>query len=72
MLDVSQNGAKLRVSESVQKLNLREFFLLLTSTGNAYRRCELAWIDGDQIGVRFLAKGAEPRQPLARKTKEGG
>jgi hypothetical protein len=28
--------------------------LLLSSTGLAYRRCELAWVNGDQIGVNFL------------------
>jgi hypothetical protein len=31
-----------------------QFFLLLSSTGLAYRRCELARIDGEQIGARFL------------------
>ncbi|NEV79595.1 PilZ domain-containing protein, partial [Rhodopseudomonas sp. BR0C11] len=25
-----------------------------SSTGLAYRRCELSWINGDQIGVTFL------------------
>jgi hypothetical protein len=42
------------VEGSVEGLHLKEFFLLLSSTGLAYRRCELAWVNGDQIGVIFL------------------
>ena len=38
-------------------LPLKEFFLLLSSSGLAYRRCELAWVNGDEIGVNFLAVG---------------
>ena len=38
-------------------MHLKEFFLLLSSTGLAYRRCELAWVNGDQIGVSFLKPG---------------
>jgi hypothetical protein len=52
--DVSESGAKLTVEGSVEGLNLKEFFLLLSSTGLAYRRCELSWINGDQIGVTFI------------------
>jgi hypothetical protein len=54
MEDVSETGAKLTVEGSVEGLNLKEFFLLLSSTGLAYRRCELTWVNGDQIGVNFL------------------
>lgn len=57
MEDVSETGAKLSVEGSVEGLNLKEFFLLLSSTGLAYRRCELAWVNGDQIGVNFLRQG---------------
>jgi hypothetical protein len=57
MDDVSETGAKLTVDGSVEGLNLNEFFLLLSSTGLAYRRCELSWVNGDQIGVTFLKHG---------------
>jgi hypothetical protein len=57
MDDVSEVGAKLTVDGSVEGLHLKEFFLLLSSTGLAYRRCELAWVNGDQIGVTFLKQG---------------
>src|SRR6201986_5639156 len=55
MRDVSQTGARLKVESSIQGLDLREFFLLLSSTGLAYRRCKLVRVDGDQIGIEFLA-----------------
>ena len=54
--DVSKTGSRLTVEGSIEGLNLKEFFLLLSSTGLAYRRCELAWVNGDQLGVRFLTQ----------------
>jgi hypothetical protein len=54
MLDVSVSGVHLLVKGSIAGLDLKEFFLLLSSTGLAYRRCELARIDGEKIGARFL------------------
>lgn len=59
MQDVSDSGARLTVHGSIEGLNLKEFFLLLSSTGLAYRRCELAWINGDQIGADFAKPGAK-------------
>ena len=53
LLDVSQSGAKLEVEGSPDVLRAREFFLLLSSTGLAFRRCELVWVDGSQVGVKF-------------------
>ena len=41
MIDVSQTGARLCVEGSLEGLNLKEFFLLLSSTGLAYRRCQM-------------------------------
>lgn len=56
MIDVSTTGARLAVEGSIEGLNLTEFFLLLSATGLAYRRCELVRVQGDEIGVRFLKK----------------
>ena len=53
LMDASQTGARLMIDTSIEGLSLREFFLLLSSTGLAYRRCELAWVNGDSIGVNF-------------------
>ena len=58
--DVSDSGAKLTVGSSIEGLQLTEFFLVLSSTGLAYRRCQLAWVNGDQIGVIFLVRGKTP------------
>ena len=62
MDDVSETGAKLTVETSVEGLHLKEFFLLLSSTGLAYRRCELSWVNGDQIGVTFLKPGDKKKK----------
>jgi hypothetical protein len=68
MVDVSQTGARLSVDGSLEGLDLKEFFLLLSSTGLAYRRCRLVRLAGDQIGVEFL-KQAEKK---ARKAPASG
>ena|SRR5215218_7297300 len=54
MLDISGTGARLKVEGSIEGLSLKEFFLLLSTTGLAFRRCELVRVDGDQMGVHFL------------------
>ena len=54
MIDVSQTGARLSVEGSLEGLDLKEFFLPLSSTGLAYRRCRMVRLAGDQIGVAFL------------------
>jgi hypothetical protein len=59
--DVSDTGGKITVEGDIQGLNLKEFFLLLSSTGLAYRRCELSWVNGDQIGVNFIRSDKKKR-----------
>src|SRR5438045_612271 len=62
MEDVSETGARLTVEGSVEGLNLKEFFLLLSSTGLAYRRCELVRVNGTEMDVSFLkGKNAKKR-----------
>ena len=56
MFDVSQSGARLCIEGSFEGLDLKEFFLLLSSTGLAYRRCRMVRVAGEQIGVEFLAR----------------
>ncbi|MDB5516567.1 MAG: hypothetical protein JWQ17_3325 [Tardiphaga sp.] len=69
LLDVSETGGKLTVEASIVGLNLKEFFLLLSSTGLAYRRCELAWVNGDQIGVNFLKVGKGKKGSVSSSTR---
>jgi|SRR5215471_15392910 hypothetical protein len=54
LLDVSASGAKLEVEGSTDPLKAQEFFLVLSSTGLAFRRCELIWVDGTNVGVHFV------------------
>jgi PilZ domain len=62
LLDVSQSGAKLEIDGSPEVLRAREFFLLLSSTGLAFRRCELVWVDGTQVGVKFTSLDKKGRK----------
>jgi len=58
---ISDNDALLTLEGSIQGLNLKEFFLLLSSTGLAYRRSELAWVNGEETGVNFLKPGKKKK-----------
>jgi PilZ domain-containing protein len=60
--DISDDGAKLAVGSSIEGLQLTEFFLVLSSTGLAYRHCRLAWVNGDQIGVMFQKRTRKARR----------
>src|ERR1700719_724502 len=71
MVDVSQTGARLSVEGSLEGLDLKEFFLLLSSTGLAYRRCRMVRLAGDQIGIEFLKQSAtKSRNAIREKRKE--
>jgi hypothetical protein len=68
---ISDTDAILTVEGSIQGLNLKEFFLLLSSTGLAYRRCELIRVNGTQIDVQFL-KGKNKNARSGASSKEDG
>jgi hypothetical protein len=72
MVDVSQTGARLCIEGSLEGLDLKEFFLLLSSTGLAYRRCRMVRLAGDQIGVEFLTpdKNAKKKKSVKRQSTE--
>ena len=67
MIDVSQTGARLLIEGSLEGLDLKEFFLLLSSTGLAYRRCRLVRVAGDQIAVEFIARDKFTKKKAAKK-----
>jgi hypothetical protein len=69
MMDVSQTGARLYVEGSLEGLDLKEFFLLLSSTGLAYRRCRMVRLAGDQIGVEFLKQTATKSKRVTREKR---
>ena len=63
MEDVSETGVRLTVDGLIKGLALNEFFLLLSTMGKAYRRCQLAWVNGDQLGgVHFLKPGDKKKK----------
>jgi hypothetical protein len=71
MRAVSEADATLEVEGSIEGLSLKEFFLLLSSTGLAYRRCQLDQVNGSRIEVSFLRQpgkstklGENPDRPL--------
>lgn len=62
MRDASDSGARLTVSGPLEGLELKEFFLLLSSTGLVYRRCRLIRLQGDEIGIEFIKHvGKKPK-----------
>lgn len=56
LIDISATGAKLEVDGSLDILKAAEFFLVFSSAGLAFRRCQLVRVDGSAIGVRFVAE----------------
>jgi hypothetical protein len=54
--DVSETSATLEVEGSIEGLVLKEFFLLLSSTGLVYRRCQLDRVNGGELQVTFLRR----------------
>jgi hypothetical protein len=67
---ISDADALLTVDGSIQGLNLKEFFLLLSSTGLAYRRCELVRVNGAEMDVHFL-KGKHKNKKSGAPSKHG-
>lgn len=60
---ISDSDASLTVDGSIQGLNLKEFFLLLSSTGLAYRRCELVRVNGTEMDIQFLKSQGKKKKP---------
>ena len=61
LLDVSSTGARIEIDGTTEVLQAKEFFLVLSSTGLAFRRCELVWLDGTIAGIRFLVQKPEKK-----------
>ena len=61
--EVSDVGATLQVETSIEGLTLNEFFLLLSSTGLAYRRCQLERVNGEELQVSFIRQKDRAKKP---------
>ena len=66
LLDVSSTGARIEIEGTTDVLKAKEFFLILSSTGLAFRRCEMVWIDGTTVGIRFLVNNTKPGKKSSR------
>jgi hypothetical protein len=67
---ISDNDAMLTVEGSIQGLNLKEFFLLLSSTGLAYRRCELVRVNGAEMDIQFIKGKNKKKRGSASSNQE--
>jgi len=54
MLDVSESGAQIKLSEPIELPD--EFTLILTRGGEVQRQCQKVWQDRDQLGIRFIKR----------------
>jgi len=54
LLDVSSTGARLEVAGTLDVLKAQEFFLLLSSTGLAFLRCELMRLKETYVVGRYI------------------
>jgi PilZ domain len=52
MLDVSANGAKIKLQVGDQVPD--KFILLLSKDGKVSRQCKVSWRKGTEIGVQFV------------------
>jgi|SRR5882757_2722375 len=69
---ISDTDAALTVEGSIQGLNLKEFFLLLSSTGLAYRRCELVRVNGTDMDISFLRGKPGKKRSASRDAEQIG
>lgn len=67
---ISETDAMLTVEGSIQGLNLKEFFMLLSSTGLAYRRCELVRVNGSEMDIQFIKGKNKKKRAAAATNKE--
>lgn len=64
--DISPTGARISLSDSIDGLNLAEFFLALSRTGAAHRRCRMVWLKGETVGLSFTLTTAAAGQKNKR------
>ncbi|QAU43332.1 PilZ domain-containing protein (plasmid) [Bradyrhizobium sp. CCBAU 53351] len=58
LIEASETGARVLIDGSPDVLRSRHFFLLLSTTGLAFRRCELVRLDGSEADILFKTGNA--------------
>ena len=66
VVDISATGAKLMVQGTLDRMRAAEFFLVLSRTGHPHRRCKMAWVNGDTLGVRFVKPSETTKESTKR------
>jgi hypothetical protein len=69
VLDISTTGARLATEDSLTGLNLKEFFLVLSTSGRVSRRCGLIRVNGEEMGVSFITERARSGKKKAEGAK---
>jgi hypothetical protein len=72
MLDASEGGVLLQLDKPPDPSTVGEFFLSLTKTGKAFRRCELSWISDGRIGARFVTQDKKSRKIGSQRRRDMG
>jgi hypothetical protein len=65
IVDVSNDGAKLQVDGGLDGLDVGEFLLTSSGSGQTQRRCEMRWCRGTKVGVKFIRASARKKGPAA-------
>lgn len=56
IMDISHTGCRLQIPPTAHVPKV--FRLLITPNGKVYRRCEIVWREGVQMGVKFVTMQA--------------
>jgi PilZ domain len=70
IVDVSNDGAKLQVDGGLNGLNVKEFLLASSGSGQTHRRCEMPWCRGTEVGVKFIRASARKKGSAAAAGRE--
>lgn len=62
--DVSDTGARIVIGNQMKAQQLQEFFLIFPGNGLVFRRCEMRWVKGDNIGVHFIKEGSKKKRQI--------
>ncbi len=63
VLDISQSGAKITLASMPEDIRLADFSLKFAAS--VTRRCRVARVDGNDIGLEFIQTTAKPARKAA-------
>ncbi|MDF0497330.1 PilZ domain-containing protein [Bradyrhizobium yuanmingense] len=66
LIEASETGARLLIEGAPDVLRSKHFFLLLSKTGLAFRRCELVRLDGCEADIEYVTARTARIRPKER------